>query len=142
MFERQILPFLRFRRCPNAKDPIAKDYELSNSVTMPLPAIKRLLHRWSNQNEAALWQISNRRTVGRRLAAYGKSERVEAKFFLTAMAPVIPLMVSDKLGWERGLVWKTWMCLSIAWAGGIMIVMFAGLWRAIRRSVRNQRKGS
>lgn len=109
---------------------------------MPLRATKRLLSRWSNQQEVALWQMTNRETVGRRLGGYGKSERIEAKFFLFAAAPILPLMVSDQLGWTRGFLWKAWMCLSIAWAMVIFGVMFASLWRAFRRSLRDWRNGS
>jgi hypothetical protein len=100
------------------------------------------LNRWSHQQVAALWQMTNRKTVGERLAGYGKSERIEAKFFLFAVAPILPLMASDELGWTRSLLWKAWMCLSIAWAVFIFGVMFAGLLRAFRRSLRDGRNGS
>ena len=81
--------------------------------------------------------MTNRKTMGRRIAGYGKSERIEAKFLLLAMAPIVPLMVSDKLGWHRGFIWKAWMCLSIAWGVVIIGAMFVSLWRAFRRSIRD-----
>lgn len=71
---------------------------------MPFGAIKRLLNGWSNQQESALSQMTNRKIVGKRIEGYGKSERVEAKFFLFASAPMILLFLVNDLGWERGLV--------------------------------------
>ena len=86
--------------------------------------------------------MTKRKTAGKRIAGYGKSERVEAKFLLLAVAPNLPLLASDKLGWERGILWKGWMGLSIVWATVIFGVMFASLWRGFRRSVRDWRNGS
>ncbi len=114
---------------------------LFRSAKRLIRSVKRLLSRWSNQQEAALWQMTNRKTMGKRLAGYGKSERVEAKFFLLALSPTIPLMLSDMLDWERGFLWKAWMCLCIAWALGIMFIMFASLWRSFGRSMRDWRNG-
>ena len=86
--------------------------------------------------------MTNRKTVGTRLGGYSKSERVEAKFLLLAMAPLIPLIVSDKLGWTRGILWKVWGVLSIVWyiviAGLLMVSMGRAFWRA----VRDRRNGS
>jgi hypothetical protein len=109
---------------------------------MPLLVLTRLLRRWSNQQEVALWQMTKRKTAGKRIAGYGKSERIEAKFLLLAAAPLLPLLVSDKLGWSRGVLWTAWMGLSIVWAIVIFSIMFASLWRGFRRSVRDWRNGS
>ena len=111
-------------------------------IRMPVRMVKRWLTRWSNQQEAALWQMTNRDTVGKRLKGYGKSERVEAKFFLLAGAPLLPMIVSDELGWDRSVLWSAWMALTIVWAGSIFGVMFVSFWRAFRRSIRDWRNGS
>jgi hypothetical protein len=104
--------------------------------------ITRWLTRWSNQQEAALWQMTNRKTAGERLAGYGKSERIEAKFFLLACAPILPLIASDELGWPRSVLWYAWMWLTIVWAVSILGVMFVSFYRAFRRSLRDWRNGT
>ena len=86
--------------------------------------------------------MTNRQTVGKRLAGYGKSERIEAKFFLLAGAPILPLIVSDELGWHRNVLWYAWMWLTIVWAVSIYGVVFVSLCRAFRRSLRDWRNGS
>lgn len=53
----------------------------------------------------------------------------------------MPLILSDELGWSRGLLWKAWLCFSIVWAVGIFVVMFASLLRAFHRSLRDWRNG-
>ena len=109
---------------------------------MPFRMIKRLLHRWSSQQETALWQMTNRKTMGKRIEGYGKSERIEAKFFLLAAVPMTTFSLASELGWVRGSVWDALFYLSVVWAIGIFAVMFASLWRAFRRSLRDWRNGS
>ena len=98
-------------------------------------ALKGLLGRWSRQQETALWQMTARETVGKRIAGYSKSERVDAKFFLLALAPVVPLMISDELGLSRGWLWHGWCWLSVLWAVVILGIGFVSYWRALRRSL-------
>ncbi|RSY88152.1 hypothetical protein DAH66_06835 [Sphingomonas koreensis] len=86
--------------------------------------------------------MTNRKTVGERLAGYAKSERVEAKFFLFGMAPVVPLIISDELGWPRGSLWTVWAVLSVAWFIVIVGVGLVGALRAFRRSLRGKRNGN
>jgi len=91
-----------------------------------------LLGRWSRQQDAALRQMAERKTASQRLAGYSKSERVEAKFLLLALAPFLPIMLSDQLGWSRGLMWHAWFWLSVAWAVGVSSILLIVYWRTIR----------
>ena len=99
----------------------------------------KLLRRWSNQRASALHQLSEGKTMGQRLAGFGKSERVDAKIFLLAMFPFAPVMVSDQIGWQRGILWHIWFWISIAWAVAIFVIGLASYWRAFVRSIRRKR---
>lgn len=101
--------------------------------------LSKLLRRWSGQQETALHQLSERKTVGQRLAGYSKSERSDAKFLLIAIAPFVPLLIADQLGWERGVLWLGWFWISAAWAAVALGRGFAAYWRALRRSLRRKR---
>lgn len=85
--------------------------------------------------------MTNRKTVSERLAGYAKSERVDAKFFLLGMAPVVPLIISDELGWPRGDLWTVWAVLSVVWFIGIVGIGLVGALRALRRPLREKRNG-
>lgn len=99
-------------------------------------ALVALLDRWSKQQESALFQMMKRKTAGQRVAGFSKSERVDAKFFLLALAPFSVVAVSDQLGLSRGILWHAWFWLSAVWAVGILAVCFATYWRAIRCALR------
>jgi hypothetical protein len=79
--------------------------------------------------------MTERKTAGQRVAGFSKSERVDAKFFLLALAPFVPVMISDQLGWRRGLLWHTWFSIRAVWAVVIVGAGFASYWRAFRRSL-------
>jgi hypothetical protein len=79
--------------------------------------------------------MTKRKTASDRIAGFSKSERVDAKFFLLAFAPFVPVMVSDELGFWRGALWHAWFWLSVVWAVGIVAVGCASYLRAIRRSM-------
>ena len=104
----------------------------------PVQAVRKLLDRWSVQQETALGQMTRRKTARHRIAGFAKSERLDAKFFLLALAPFVPVMVSDKLGWSRGVLWHMWWWLSVIWALAIIGIGFASYWRAFRRSLRQK----
>ena len=91
----------------------------------PVQALRKLLSRWSGQQEAALGQMSERKTARHRIAGLAKSERLDAMFFLLAIAPFVPTLVSDKLDWPRGILWHIWWWLSVLWALSILGVGFA-----------------
>jgi hypothetical protein len=96
---------------------------------------RRLLDRWSRQQETALSQMTERKAAGLRTAGFSKSERVDGKFFLLAFAPFVPLMASDYLGVARGILWEGWFWLSSAWAVTLLGILLAAYWRAFRRSL-------
>ena len=104
----------------------------------PVQAITKLLDRWSVQQETALGQMTGGKTAWHRIAGFAKSERLDAKFFLLAVAPFVPVMVSDELGWSRGVLWHVWSCLSVIWALAVFGVGFASYWRTFRKSVRRK----
>ena len=83
--------------------------------------------------------MTERKTVGQRIAGYSKSARIEAKFFLFALAPFVLLMISDELGWSRGAVWHGWFWLCATWAVFVLTNGFAAMWRALRRSTQRKR---
>lgn len=95
--------------------------------------VGKLLDRWSRQQETALWQMTGRKTGGQRIAGFSKSERVDAKLFLLALVPFIPVIISDQLGWSRGALWHAWFWVSVVWAISIIGLGFAAYWRAFRK---------
>lgn len=101
--------------------------------------LSKLLRRWSNQQESALHQLSERKAVGHRIAGISKSERLDAKFLLLALAPFAPVLVSDQIGLERGILWHAWFWISATWAVVIIGIALASYWRALRRSMRRKR---
>lgn len=111
----------------------------TEDMANPLNWLKKLLSRWSRQQETALSQLTEGRTASRRIGSYAKSERIEAKFFLLALAPFGPVMASDQMGWTRSDLWHAWFWLSVVWAVAIVGVGFATLLRAFRRSLHRKR---
>ena len=105
----------------------------------PIHAVRKLLARWSVQQETALGRMTGRKTARHRIAGFAKSERLDAKFFLLALAPFVPVVVSDQLGWSRGDLWHMWWWLSVIWALAIIGIAFASYWRAFRRSLHLKR---
>lgn len=101
--------------------------------------LKTLLGRWSRQQETALWQMTERETANKRLTGFSKSKRIDAKFFLLAFAPFLPVMISDQLGWSRSTLWHIWLWLSVFWAVAIIGIGFASYWRTLRRSLDRKR---
>ena len=71
----------------------------------PTNPLAELLRRWSLQQGTALHQMTERKTAGQRVAGFSKSERVDAKFFLLAIAPFALVMVSrpSRLGARHAL---------------------------------------
>ena len=103
-------------------------------------AFRRMLARWSLQQETALRRMGEGQTAPDRLSGYWKSERAEAKFFLLALAPFLLIVVSDQLGWPRGPLWHVWLWISFAWALGIVSILFATYWRVGRWYQRRNSK--
>lgn len=84
-------------------------------------------------------QMSERKTARRRLAGHSESKRLDAKFFLLALTPFLPILLSDQLGWPRGILWHGWFWLSVAWAIGVVGILFIAYWRTLRRSGARKR---
>lgn len=103
-----------------------------------ISVLRKLLNRWSRQQETALWQMTERKTAFERIAGFSKSDRVDAKFLLLALAPFVPVMISDGLDLSRGALWYGWFWLSVIWAVGIFAVGCASYWRAFRRSLERK----
>lgn len=127
--------------CLSGHDKIADiaPTEYTGAMRSPRGPFSKLLRRWSNQQESALHQLSEGKTVGQRLAGFGKSERVDAKILLLAIVPFVPVIVSDTLGWERGMVWNIWFWISVVWAATVFTVGLATYWRAFVQSIRRKR---
>jgi hypothetical protein len=102
-------------------------------------SVIQALKRWSQEQETALLQMTQRKTASARLDGFSKSKRVEAKFLLLGMAPMAPLAVSDALGLARGTFWNVWFWVSVIWLTLVVIVAFAAIWRAVRRAQRLKR---
>jgi len=101
--------------------------------------VRKLIGRWFRQQETALWQMTERKTAAHRFAGFVKSERIDAKFFVLALVPFLPLAVSDEVGWSRGAIWYAWFWLSASWAAVIFGICFTSYWRAFRRSLDRDR---
>lgn len=99
----------------------------------PVRFIVKLLSRWSRQQESALWQMTRRKSFGDRLGGINKNNRMEAKYMALALAPFAPLMLSDELGWPRGIAWYGWACVTVGWAVVVVGWGFAAYWRHFRQ---------
>ena len=101
--------------------------------------MRKLIGRWSRQQETALLQMTERKTARHRVAGFAKSERIDAKFFLLALVPFLPLIISDEVGWLRGMIWHGWFWLSVSWAVVLLGICLVSYWRAFRRSLDRER---
>lgn len=97
--------------------------------------LKKLVGRWSRQQDSALSQMTTHKMARKRIAGFSKSERVDAKFYLLALAPFILVMISDEMGLSRGVLWHAWWWLSVVWAIVIFGIGLVSYWRAFRRSL-------
>jgi hypothetical protein len=104
-----------------------------------LRSFARLLNRWSRQQETALWQMSYRKTMRDRFAGIRKSDRVEAKLLLLALAPWGLLAFWDEHGYPRGIVEDVFTWLSVGWGISIFLFTLAAYWRHFRRAVKRKR---
>jgi len=97
--------------------------------------VRKLLNRWSRQQDTALRQMTKRETAGQRIAGFSKSIRVDARFFLLALVPFVPVIISDKVGWTRGALWHAWFWLSVVWAVFLVGIGFVAYLGALRQSL-------
>ena len=124
----------------SAYDPIADigDFSDTQAMIRLTPPLRKLLDRWTRQQESALWQMTGRKTVGRRIAGFSKSEGIDAKFLLLALTPTVPLIISDQLGWSHGTLWNIWFWISVLWAITVFAFGLVGYLLALRRSLRDK----
>ena len=78
------------------------------------------------------------KTVKQRLAGRSKSDAINAKFILAAMAPFLLLALSDQAGLPRGILWHIWLVLSVVWGVGVVLIGAVAYWPSIRRSFRGK----
>ena len=100
----------------------------------PLRAIPRILRRWSQEQEAVVLQMTQRKTIGGRLNGLSKSKRIEAKFMLLGFAPMALGVASDVLGFPRGTLWEVWFWVCMAWLAFVVFIALAAVWRGVRRA--------
>ncbi len=55
---------------------------------------------------------------------FDKHKRAVAIGLLIAAAPMLPLMVSDVTGLERGWLWYGWSAIAIAWGVSVLGAIF------------------
>ena len=72
---------------------------------------------------------------------YDKHKRAAAIGLLIAAAPMLPLMVSDTIGLERGWLWHGWSAVAIAWGLGILAVIFYQTGKTAVRYYRDWKRG-
>jgi hypothetical protein len=46
---------------------------------------------------------------------YGKFKRAEAIGLLVAIFPVLPLAISDQMGFQRSWLWYGWSVIALVW---------------------------
>jgi hypothetical protein len=78
-------------------------------------------------------------TANDRIGGYTKSEVIESKWLLLAIAPACPLVLIDLLGWGHNSIWWAAVWLSGAWFLVIAGTMFVPMFRALKRSLRRRR---
>lgn len=69
------------------------------------------------------------------------NRRAEAIGILTAMAPFVPLMISDELGLDRGWPWYLWAVIAAGWGVACVGLMLRNaahdvgvVWRRYRKA--------
>jgi len=112
---------------------------MHKAMTGLMQMVRNLIDRLSREQETALRKITERKTVRARLDGFAKSERAKAKFYLLALAPFVPLLVSDEIGWPRGMIWWGWFWLGLSWALIIIAISLASYWRAFWSSSHRDR---
>ncbi|HTM72498.1 MAG TPA: hypothetical protein VL198_04640 [Pseudolabrys sp.] len=94
---------------------------------MKLPASK-LYRAWRRLNGEGLTENT--------LEGYDKFKRSEAIGLLAAMAPSVPLIISDEIGFARGWLWYGWGVIAIAWFVTVLGLVFYDSGRTAARYYR------
>lgn len=74
------------------------------------------------------------------LLGYLKFKRAKAIGLLTAIAPSVPLMISDEMDLTRGWLWYGWSVVAIAWSVTVFGVIFYQSGKAAVRYYREWRR--
>lgn len=92
------------------------------------------IYRW--------WRALNHQgLVESTFEGYDKHKRAEAIGLLIAAAPMLPLIVSDTIGLERGWLWYGWSAVAIAWGLSIFAVIFYQTGKTAVRYYRDWKRG-
>jgi hypothetical protein len=57
-------------------------------------------------------------------------DRLIARWFLLGLAPFVPIMLTDELGWERGWLWNFYFVLACIWFFVTVGLMMFSQWNA------------
>jgi hypothetical protein len=118
----------------------AMDYELASAFhplrtlaasprTRPVKLSASKFYRaWRRLNSEGLTENT--------LEGYGKFKRAEAIGLLTAMAPSVPLIISDEMGFARGWLWYGWGVVAVAWFVTVLGLIFYHTGRTAARYYR------
>lgn len=88
------------------------------------------------------WRALNHQgLVDNTFEGYDKYKRAEAIGLLIAAAPMLPLMVSDAMGLDRGWLWHGWSVIAITWGVSIGAVMVYQTGKTAVRYYQEWKKG-
>lgn len=88
------------------------------------------------------WRALNHQgMVDSSFEGYGKNKRAEAVGLLIAAAPMLPLMLSDTMGLERGWLWYGWSAVAVVWAASIVAIIIYQTGKSLVRYYRARRLG-
>jgi hypothetical protein len=89
----------------------------------------KLYRSWRRLNREGLTENT--------LEGYGKFKRAEAIGLLVAIAPTVPLMISDEMGLSRGGLWYGWSVIAIGWFVTVLGVIFYQTGKTAARCYRD-----
>lgn len=101
--------------------------------------LKSSLGRWTFEQERALRQMVNRKSVRGRLAANRDTEILDAKFLAIGALPSAGVPILDYLGWRDTTIWHVWFWAAMAWFLLIFALGFVPYIRAFCRVRRGKR---
>ena len=69
------------------------------------------------------------------LAAYQNSKAIA---FFVSIVPIVPLMVSDELGFGRGWLWFGWSAIAVLWFAAIWILILTAAFREVSKQFKKR----
>jgi hypothetical protein len=95
------------------------------------------MHQIARSEHRALADLGYGEIAGKRFDGLHRSNRSEAKVLLVGMVPMLPLLLSDMWGFERGAPWYVWAVIAASWfvflAGTLLFVMFKSFVRSMAK---------